>query len=125
MNTQRIAIALTALNLVLLSCAAVQSQSRTPELRAAAFVLVDESGVVRARLGLKGSDTAELDLFDRTGAIRIKLSAAQSGSGLVLGDETGQVGIHLLSRSQPLADWPATTHITLKGAAGKEHIIRP
>jgi hypothetical protein len=113
----RLVIALTALNLALLGFT-VSAQNRSAALRASAFELVDERGMVRARLGIKGSGTAELDLFDATGTIRVKLAADQDGSGLMLANETAQPGIHMLAKG-------ATTHITLKGSGGGEHIIRP
>jgi hypothetical protein len=86
-------------------------------LQASGFELVDERGVVRARLGLKGSGVAELDLFDGSGTIRVKLGAGADGSGLVLADETAQPGIHMIART-------AKTHITLKGSDGRERLIR-
>jgi hypothetical protein len=50
-------------------------------VRAAGLEIVDASGVVRARLGIKGTDTIELDLFDRAGAIRVKLGDLAAGNG--------------------------------------------
>jgi hypothetical protein len=90
-----------------------------------ALEIVDERGVVRARLGLKGSDVIELDLFDRQGTIRVKLGAGSDGSGLVMGDGTEPTPIHLLARNKPAKDQPATTHITLKAPGGQERVITP
>jgi hypothetical protein len=97
MNARRLIIALAALNLGLLVFA-VSAQSPSTVVRASAFELVDERGIVRARLGIKGSGTAELDLFDKTGTIRIKLGADEHGSGFLLADETAQPGIHMVAR---------------------------
>ena len=122
MRTLHLAIALLALNLVMLAVSAKESPS---VLRAAGLEIVDERGVVRARLGIKGSDTIEFDLFDRTGTIRVKLGAGDDGSGLVMGDGTEPLPIHLLARNRPSADRPATTHITLKAPGGRERVITP
>ena len=72
MKTQRLAIALTAINLLLLLLNLVQARSTTartvtPILRARALELVDERNVVRVRLNVKES---ELNLFDKNGIIR-------------------------------------------------------
>lgn len=117
MKTQRLVMALTAINLALLVFT-VSAQNAAAVLRASAFELVDERGVVRARLGIKGSGTAELDLFDRTGTIRVKLGADQNGSGLVLADDTAQPGVHMIARRN-------ATHITLKATDGRERAIKP
>jgi hypothetical protein len=125
---QRLAIALTAINLALLFLTVAQSttaQNVAPILRAGALEIVDERGVMRARLGVKGSGVIELDLFDPKGTIRVKLGAGEDGSGLVLGDGTAPLPIHLLARNRATADKPATTHITLKGPGGRDHVIRP
>ncbi|HWM44813.1 MAG TPA: hypothetical protein VNP36_20435 [Burkholderiales bacterium] len=84
----------------------VSAQNRSAAVRASAFELVDERGIVRARLGIKRSGTAELDLFDATGTIRVKLAADQDGSGLMLADETAQPGVHMVARK-------GATHVTI------------
>ena len=115
--------ALLALNLVFLVFA-VSAQSTAPVMRVSALEIVDERGVVRARLGIKGTDTIELDLFDRTGTIRVKLGAGDDGSGLVMGAGTEPTGVHVLARNRAPAD-KQTTHITLKAPGGREQVIRP
>ena len=117
MNAHRLAIALTALNLGLLVFT-VSAQSTSTVVRASALEIVDERGVVRARLGIKGGTTAELDLFDSTGTIRVKLGAGEQGSGLVMADDTAQPGVHVLAQR-------GATRITLKEPGGKELAIRP
>jgi hypothetical protein len=127
MNTQRLAIGLTVLNLGLLSCSLVPSTTAQTQdvIRTSRLEIVDERGVVRGRFGFKGADTVELDMFDRSGIIRIKFGAGDDGTGLVMGDGTAPTSIHLLARNTPSAVNPATTHITLKGPAGRENVIRP
>jgi hypothetical protein len=96
------------------------AQDGAAVVRARGLEIVDERGVVRARLGLKGSDVIELDLFDRQGTIRIKLGAGSDASGLVMGDGTQPTPIHLLAKNKS-----AETHITLKGPGGQERVITP
>jgi hypothetical protein len=115
---------LLALNLVFFVLA-VSARDVPAPLRTSALEIVDERGVVRARLGVKGSDVIELDLFDRQGTIRVKLGAGDGGSGLVMGDGTAPTAIHLLARNQPSAERPETTHLTLKGPGGRERVIQP
>jgi hypothetical protein len=124
MKTQSLVMALIALNVVTLAFA-VSPQDAPSIVRAAGLEIVDARGVVRARLGIKGSDTIELDLFDRTGTIRVKLGAGDDASGLVMGDGTEPLPIHLLARNKPTAERPATTHITLKAPGGRERVITP
>jgi hypothetical protein len=119
MNTRYLVIALVALNLATIVFA-VSARDAPSVLRASGLEIVDERGVVRARLGIKGTDTIELDLFDRTGTIRVKLGAGDDGSGLVMGDGTEPTPIHLLARNKPPA-----THITLKAPGGRERKITP
>ena len=124
MKIKPLVIAITVLNVALVLFA-LSAHSAAPVLRASALEIVDERGVVRARLGVKASDTIELDLFDARGTIRVKLGAGADGSGLVLGDGNEPLPIHLLARNAPSADRAATTHITLKGPGGRERVIRP
>jgi len=132
MKTQRLAIALTAINLVFLLLTLVQARSTTAAetvlavLRGRAFELVDERGQVRARLNVKGPDSVvELDLFDKNGTIRVKLGAGEDGSGLLLADEATEPGIHMVARRTATAEKPTTTSITLRGADGRQRVIRP
>lgn len=134
MKIQRFAIALTAINLALLLLAAAQAKSTTtqtvtPILRASALELVDERGVVRARLNVKGPNgPVELDLFDKSGIIRVKLGAGEDGSGLVLseGGATASRGyVQIIARQTGTSERPTTTSITLRGADGRQRVITP
>ena len=130
MKTQRLALALTAINLVLLLVNLVQvryttAQTVTPILRAHALELVDEHSVVRVRLNVKES---ELNLFDRSGIIRVKLGAGDDGSGLVLsegGTDASRGYIQIIARQIGTPDKPATTSITLRAADGRQRVITP
>jgi hypothetical protein len=103
--SMRIAVALTALNLVLFVFT-VSAQSGAPVVRASAFELVDGRGVVRSRINVESEGEVVLRLMDRTGTIRVKLGASESGSGLMLADETAQPGVHMVARK-------GATHVTV------------
>ena len=130
MKTQRLALALTAINLVLQLVNLVQvryttAQTVTPILRAHALELVDEHSVVRVRLNVKES---ELNLFDKNGIIRVKLGAGEDGSGLVLsegGTDASRGYIQIIARQIGTPDKPATTSITLRAADGRQRVITP
>ena len=101
----KLVMALTALNLALLVFTA-SAQSGATVVRASAFELVDERGVVRTRLNVEPSGEVVLRLLDRTGTIRVKLGASENGSGLMLADETAQPGVHMVARK-------GATHVTV------------
>jgi hypothetical protein len=130
MKTQRIAVALTAINVALLLLTAAQAgpttaQTVTPILRGRALELVDDRGEVRSRLDVEPNGEVVLRLLDKNGTIRVKLGAAEDGSGLVLLDEATEPAIHVIARRSGTAERPATTSITLRGAGGRQHVIRP
>lgn len=136
MKMQRLAISLTAINLVILLLTVAQArftpaaQQVTAILRGSALELVDERGVVRARLGIKGSNgPIELDLFDRSGINHVKLGAGEDGSGLLLTDEGTNSAtpsyVQIIARRTGTSERPKTTSITLKGADGRERVITP
>jgi len=135
MKLQRLGMALTAINLVLLLFTVSQGRSTaaqtvTEVLRGRALELVDERGVVRARLGVKGSDgPIELDLFDRSGINHVKLGAGEDGSGLLLTDEAMNSAtssyVQIIARRTGTPDRPKTTSITLRGADGRQTVIAP
>jgi hypothetical protein len=128
--TQRLAIAFTAINLVLLCLTAAQGRSASAEavapiLRGRAIELVDDHGQVRSRLNVEQTGEVVLRLLDQHGTIRVKLGAGQDGSGLLLADEGTEPGIHLIARRTGTTERPATTSITLRGTGGEERVIRP
>jgi hypothetical protein len=130
MKIQRFALALLAINLMLLALAFSAGRSSAAQgtsdiLRARTLELVDARGQVRSRLNVESDGAVVLRLFDRTGTIRVKLGADVHGSGLMLADETTEPGLHLLARRSPIPGRPKTTNITLTGADGRERIITP
>lgn len=135
MKIHRFSIALTAINFVVLLLTLTQVRSTTaqtaaPLLRGRALELVDEHGVVRARLGVKGPNgPIEFDLFDKSGIIRVKLGTGEDGSGLVLTDEekdsASRSYVQIIARRSATSEKPKTTSITLRGTDGRERVLRP
>jgi hypothetical protein len=144
MNLHRLAIGLSAVNLVLLAlilgrglwlvppAAPMMPQTSLPAapgvvpvLRGRALEIVDERGQIRSRLDVEADGEVVLRLIDRNGTIRIKLGADENGSGLLLLDESTEPGVHIIARRAGTPAMPATTSVTLRGADGQERVIRP
>ena len=71
---------------------------RTPSvLRARAIEIVDARGRVRAQIEVERSGEVVLRLRDQSGAIRTKLGASRTGSGLLLLDEATEPGVQALA----------------------------
>lgn len=90
MKSQRLAVGLTIINLAVMvstltECVApTDAQTATTILRVSALELVDEHGNVRSRLNVESDGGVVFRLMDQRGTIRVKLGAAESGSGLLL-----------------------------------------
>lgn len=128
MMTQRFAIGLTAVNLLVLTLLLARQPALTAPadgtLRGRIFELVDNDGRVRSSLKVEADGEVVFRLIDPAGTIRVKLGAGAGGSGLVLLDETTAVGVHLLARRQARTTTPNTTRIVLEGAGGRR-VIQP
>jgi len=123
MKIQLLVITLTVINLVLLLFVLAQAesttaQSVTPVLRAQAIELVDDHGQIRAQLNVESNGEAVFRLRDATGAIRVKLGAAEDGSGLLLIDESTEPGVHILVK-------PTGATLTLTGKDGQQQVLKP
>jgi len=130
MKMQRFALVLLVLNLGLLALFFTQrrasaAQAIEPILRARTLELVDGHGRVRSRLSVESDGEVIFRLFDQAGTIRVKLGASESGSGLVLNDETTEPGVHIVARRAAIPGRPKTTSITLTGAGGRQRVIAP
>ena len=128
---QRLTLALTAINFALLLFAVSQALSSAASadnnevLRGRSFEIVDEQGQVRSSLKVEPDGAVVFRLIDKTGTLRVKLGADESGSGLLLADETTQPGVHMVARRAGTADRPNTTRVMLAGADGKQRVIEP
>ena len=136
MKTQRFAIALTVMNLLILTLTMFRATSATtselaPVLRCRELYLVDDKGRVRAELkvtpaqptlkmpdGTTGFPESVLfRLISSTGSPHVKLGANEDGGGLVLGGEAGYVQI--LSRGTNV---PFVKIVTKNG---REQMMKP
>ena len=137
MKTQRLAIALTALNLVILMSSLLRAGSApTPEaapvLRGRALEIVDDQGRVRAMIkvfpasptakmpdGTMGyPETVLLRLIDSKGAPNVKVAATEDGSAVSFGGESNPTHVQILARG-------ANTSLKLVNHDGREQLIRP
>src|SRR5215470_406230 len=117
MKTQRFAIGLTLINLLILMPLVFRARSAaTPEvaavLRARGLEIVDEQGRVRATIGVFPADpkvkmpdgttgypeTVLLRLINSQGAPNVKIAATEDGSGVSLGGESNPTHVKILAR---------------------------
>jgi hypothetical protein len=135
-KTQRILIAITAINLALLlfnlsqSTGSAFAQGVAPVLRGRALEIVDDRGKVRASISVipenpkvmwKGKpypETVLLRLITADGRPNVKLGASKMGAGLLTGGESDPTYIQVLAEHGASA-------ITLKDKDGHERIIKP
>lgn len=124
MNTNRLAVALAVINLILLIVVIAQSRmianQTIPEvLRVRAFELVDGNGRVRAQLNIDETNSEVIfRLRDEKETIRVKLGASEEGSGLLLINDLTEPGVHLLAKQDD-------TSLTLTDQSGAEQVIKP
>lgn len=121
--TQRLAVALTTVNLALLLLvwarpAPSAGTGVEPVLRARAIELVDEQGQVRAQLNVEPSGEAIFRLRGERGTIRVKLGASEEGSGLLLLDDATEPAVQVLAKG-------GGPTITLRGRDGRRRVIEP
>lgn len=128
-NINRVAVLVTAANvvllLVLLTERPVGAQRDSTILRGTGLELVDASGRVRAQFTVEASGEAVFRLSDSGGTIRVKLSAGDGGSGLLLIDETTEPAVQMIARRSASSAQPTTTSINLTGASGQRRTIAP
>ncbi len=123
MTMPRVAAMLTIVNLGLLLAIFSQArptdaQTATPVLRVRELALVDGRGAIRARLNVESSGEVVFRLLDQKGTIRVKLGAAEDGSGLLLANDATEPGVHLLAK-------PAGTTLKLANKDGRTRILTP
>ena len=137
MKTQRLAVGLTMLNLVILMCVLLRANSApSPEvasvLRGHALEIVDDHGRVRAMIkvfpdnptvkmpdGTMGyPETVLLRLIDSKGAPNVKIAATEDGSAVSLGGESNPTHVQLLARGM-------STSLKLVNKDGREQLIKP
>jgi hypothetical protein len=137
MKTQRVAIGLTMLNLVilmfvLLRANFVRSSEVAPVLRGRALEIVDDHGRVRAMIKVFPDDpmvkmpdgtlgypeTVLLRLIDSKGAPNVKIAATEDGSVVSLGGESNPTHVQVLARG-------TNTSLKLVDKDGRSQLIKP
>ncbi len=123
MNMNRLAAALTVINLALLIVVLMQSRAIATQtipqvLRVRAFELVDDNGEVRAQLNVESNGEVVFRLRDAKGTIRVKMGASEEGSGLLLINNLTEPGVQIL------ADQNGSS-LTLTEEGGAKRVIEP
>lgn len=123
MKSQRIIVPLIVINVIVLLFALANEgsalvQGIPPVLRGRAFELVDSGGQIRARLNAESNGEVVLRLLDESGTIRVKIGASQKGSGLVLLNDSTEVGINLLAKD-------TGSNLKLVDKNGRQRLISP
>ena len=120
---QRLVVLLTLINsalllFVLLRPAPIAAEGIAPVLRGEAIELVDVQGKTRARLNVEPGGEAVLRLTAPDGSIRVKLGAGADGSGLVLLDDTSELGVQALAKR-------TSSSFSLTGKNGQKREFTP
>jgi hypothetical protein len=137
MKTQRIALALTAINLVLLAFIlirlrpAVAEQGIAPVLRARSLEIVDEQGRVRSQIlvttpttmpdGKYYPEGALFRLIDPNGRPVVKIGGSVDGSGITLGGDSERSewsGVQILAEG-------AGSSVKLTNKDGRQEVLAP
>jgi len=137
MNTQRLLLALTVVNLAALVFSFARpgmagADGVAPVLRARALQIIDERGQIRASIAVLPADpavkmpdgtsgypeTVLLRLINSKGGPNVKLATTEDGSALVLGGESTPAYVQVLARG-------ATTSLKLSNKDGREQVLKP
>ena len=137
MKTQRLLIALTAINLVILMFTLAHSRPATaegvaPVLRGRALEIVDDQGRVRASIKLHPADktykwpdgktgipeTVMFRLIDENGRPEVKLGASVQGAGLGLVGNSDSTQIVLQAEG-------TDSSLKLTNKDGRQQLIKP
>ena len=131
MKTQRIALALTLINLGLMMFLLAQSRrvaadDVAPVLRGRALEIVDAQGRIRAQILVHGPETVNNKLYPETVLFRmadpksgpvVKLTAAANGAALGLSDDADG-GVQLYARD-------TGSFVKVVDKSGKQQILKP
>ena len=131
MKTQRLALALTIINLGLMIFLLAQSRRAmadevAPVLRGRALEIVDAQGRIRANILVHGPETVNNKPYPETVLFRmsdpksgpvVKLTAAANGSALGLSDDADG-GVQLFARD-------TGSFVKVVDKKGKEQILKP
>jgi len=138
MKTQRLLIALTVINLVLLIYLLAESrptgaQGVTPVLRGHALEIIDQQGRVRASINVQPGDptvtmpsgatypeTVILRLIDPNQRPSVKIATSEQGSGLSFTGHSKSHETYVVLKAEG-----TTSSLKLKNEDGREQVIKP
>jgi hypothetical protein len=100
------------------AASAEEAETVPAVLRARMIELVDEQGQIRANLKMEPGGEVVFRLRDAEGKIRVKLGAAQDGSGLLLLDDRTEPAVQMLAKR-------AGTTVTLAEKGKENRVIKP
>jgi hypothetical protein len=99
MKNQSYTLFLVACTLFLIS-ASHTNQQHFDKITVKEFELVDSNGQKRVSIQTYDDGEVVFRLMDKKGTIRVKMGASEDGSGLVLLDDSTNVGIHALAKKK-------------------------
>ncbi len=135
MRIQRLLIALTLVNLLVLLFTIVDrrpanAQDATPALRGRSLEIVDSQGRVRASLtvlpagksanGDPYPETVLLRLITERGRPAVKISTSEESTGVSLAGPSDTRDTYVILEAKG-----KSTSLTMKNESGREHIVRP
>jgi len=135
MKSQRLVIALTIVNIMVLLFSLVQSRTVAaegvaPVLRGRALEIVDDHGRVRASIevlpastqknGELSLETVLLRLITEKGRPSVKIGASEQAAGVSFAGPTNTKDTYVILESKGTA-----SSLTLKNEDGREQIIKP
>jgi hypothetical protein len=137
MKIQRLLVALTAVNMVLLVFLLAhgrlaEAEGIAPILRGRALEILDDRGRVRASITVLPADptvkmpdgttgypeTVLFRLITSKGRPNVKLGASEEGAGLGLGGESDPTYVQILARG-------TSTSLKLTNSGGQQQLIKP
>ena len=135
MKIQRLLIALTVVNIALLTFSLVRTrqaiaQGTVPVLRGRALEIVDDRGRVRASIKVQPADprvwpdgktypeNVIFRLIDPKGRPNVKIGASEQGAGLGLVGESDTINVVLEAEG-------ASTSLKLTNKDGRQQLIKP
>jgi hypothetical protein len=136
MAAQRLVVALTVANIVVLVLSAAHlvgpafAQTEAPVLRGRALEIVDEQGRVRASINVLPAgrsqsgdaypETVLLRLITERGRPTVKIGSAEQASGLSFAGPTGTKDTYVILEARDHA-----TSLKLRNEDGRELIVKP
>jgi hypothetical protein len=110
------ALCLVSLLAVLFLDRPVDAKRVPSVVRARAFELVDRNGQARMQIEVERNGEVVLRLRDQDGAIRVKLGASRTGSGLLLLNEATEPGVQALAGAE-------RTSLSLQRGAERNELV--